>query len=192
MNTLAAKTPPPSETASMPASPRRLAQRAEHLLGKALRGFSIACLVAIALLLMLNMVSRATGLFGMNWFDEVVATLFAWLVFIGASALWREREHFAIDLVPELLRGTPLARPLRVVIASMGLFFAVVLMVYGARFVDRAVATTPVLELPQAWVYACLPIAGLLMTGYALRDVWQALTRPMDATGNAPPDSLAS
>jgi TRAP-type C4-dicarboxylate transport system permease small subunit len=191
VNTLAAKTPARTE-APVSASPVALLLRAERVLGIALRGFSIACLVAIALLLLLNMVARATGLFGMNWFDEVVATVFAWLVFIGASALWREREHFAIDLVPELLRDTALARPLRVVIALLGLLFAVVLMVYGAMFVDRAVATTPVLELPQAWVYACLPVAGLLMTGYALRDLWQALRRKPRTHPDTPADGLAS
>lgn len=157
-----------------------LPARLERGLGAALRLFSIVCLVALTLLLLANIGSRATGWFGMPWFDEVVTALFAWLVFIGASALWREREHFAITLVGDALKGRRLARPHQVVIALLGLLFAATLLIYGARFVGRAVATTPVLELPQAWVYACLPLAGLLMTGYALRDVWQALTAPLE------------
>ena len=148
--------------------------RLDRALWLALRAFSIACLVALTLLLALNIVSRASGLFGMNWFDEVVATVFAWLVFIGACALWREREHFAISLLSDALKGRRLAGIHQLAIALLGLLFAVVLMVYGARFVDRTTATTPVLELPQAWAYACLPFAGALMTIYALRDVWLA------------------
>lgn len=152
-----------------------LLARLDRALGLLLRAFSIACLVALTLLLALNIASRASGLFGMNWFDEVVATVFAWLVFIGACALWREREHFAISLLSDALKGKRIAGIHQVAIALLGLLFAVVLMVYGARFVDRTTATTPVLELPQAWAYACLPIAGALMTLYALRDVWLAL-----------------
>jgi TRAP-type C4-dicarboxylate transport system permease small subunit len=149
--------------------------RLDRALGLLLRAFSIACLVALTLLLALNIVSRATGFFGMNWFDEVVATVFAWLVFIGACALWRESDHFAIHLLSDALKGRRLSGVHRLAIALFGLLFAVVLMGYGARFVDRTTATTPVLDLPQAWAYACLPIAGALMTVYAVRDVWLAL-----------------
>ena len=152
-----------------------LFSRVERLLGAFLRAFSVACLVALTLLVAINIVSRATGLFSMNWFDEVSATVFAWLVFIGASALWRERDHFAIHLLSDALKGRPLSATHQVAIALLGLLFAVVLMVYGGIFVGRTSATTPVLELPQAWAYACLPIAGFLMTLYALRDVWLAL-----------------
>lgn len=149
--------------------------RLENALGALLRVFSIACVVALTLLLALNIFSRATGWFGMNWFDEVVVTIFAWLVFIGASALWRDRDHFAISLLSDALKDKRLEGPHKVVIALLGLLFAAVLMFYGARFVGRTTATTPVLEMPQAWAYACMPIAGFLMTLYALRDVWSAL-----------------
>ena len=159
--------------------------RLESALGALLRNFSIACVVVLTLLLALNIFSRATGWFGMNWFDEVVATVFAWLVFIGASALWRERDHFAISLLSDALRGKRLEGAHKVVIALLGLLFAGVLMVYGARFVGRTTATTPVLELPQAWAYACMPIAGFLMTLYALRDVWSAC-REMVKPGAGP------
>ena len=159
--------------------------RLESALGALLRNFSIACVVVLTLLLALNIFSRATGWFGMNWFDEVVATVFAWLVFIGASALWRERDHFAISLLSDALRGKRLEGAHKVVIALLGLLFAAVLMVYGARFVGRTTATTPVLELPQAWAYACMPIAGFLMTLYALRDVWSAC-REMVKPGAGP------
>jgi TRAP-type C4-dicarboxylate transport system permease small subunit len=156
--------------------------RAEALLGWLLRAFCIACLVVLTLLLVANIVNRATGLFSMNWFDETVATVFAWLVFIGACALWREREHFVIGLLADALRGRQLERVHRIAVALAGLLFAVVLMAYGALFVSRTTATTPVLELPQAWAYACLPLAGLLMTLYALRDVWLAVAAPLAAS----------
>jgi len=149
--------------------------RLDRILGMALRVFSMACLVALTLLLAANIISRATGLYTLHWFDEIVTTLFAWLVFIGASALWRERDHFAITLLSDYLAGGRGEWLQRLIIAMLGLLFAGVLLVYGSLFVSRSSATTPVLELPQAWAYACLPIAGLLMTVYALRDIWCAI-----------------
>ncbi len=162
-------------------------------LGRVLRAFSIACLVALTALLVVNIVSRMLGLFSMNWFDEVVTVVFAWLVFIGACALWRERDHFAINLVSEALQGRTLERSHQIVIALLGLLFAVVLCYYGALFVSRTSATTPVLELPQSWAYACMPVAGLLMTVYSLRDVWKAITAPLhrlEPAGSDPAQSL--
>lgn len=149
--------------------------RLDQALGTLLRVFTIACLVALTLLVAANIVNRLVGLFSMNWFDEVITTLFAWLVFIGASALWREREHFSIGLLADYLADKRGAWAQRLAIALLGLLFAGVLLVYGALFVSRTSATTPVLELPQSWAYACVPIAGLLMTLYALRDVWTAI-----------------
>ncbi|CAM4101153.1 TRAP transporter small permease [Bordetella tumulicola] len=149
--------------------------RLDRAIGATLRLFTIACLVSLTVLLAINIIGRATGWFGIAWFDEVVTTLFAWMVFIGASALWRECDHFTITLLPDYLAGKSGQRLHRLIVALVGLLFAGVLLVYGARFVARTAATTPVLELPQAWAYACLPIAGLLMTLYALRDVWLAI-----------------
>lgn len=104
--------------------------------------------------------------------------MFAWMVFIGAAALWRGREHFAVDLVPDLFGRTWAATPLRVLLAALGLAFAGALTWYGSVFVWRTTSTTPILALPQAWVYTCIPIAGAIMVVYACRDLIAVLRRP--------------
>lgn len=162
----------------------RLVSRIDRAAGQLLRSLAVLALVLIVAALVLNILARSSGLFALAWFDEVVLTLFAWMVFLGAAALWREQSHFAIDLVPVLCRGTPAERPLKLVLALIGLGFALSLTVYGASFVLRTTATTPILGLPQAWSYACIPLAGAIMTIYALRDVfWVALQRefPIDS-----------
>lgn len=156
---------------------RRLAPF-DRALGWALRLVPIACLVALGLLIPANIAARWAGL-SVDWFDEVVTALFAWMVFVGAAALWRERLHFAIDLVPDLLRGSRGAVALNAAIALMGLAFAAALTWYGAVFVLRTTATTPMLALPQAWIYACIPLSGAVMTLYALRDLRAAARRPL-------------
>ncbi|ANN77863.1 TRAP transporter small permease [Bordetella flabilis] len=164
--------------------------RLDRALGALLRIFTMACMVGLTVLLALNIVNRAVGMFGMNWFDEVVTTAFAWMVFIGASALWRERDHFIITLVSDCLAGRRLEKLHQLLVALAGLLFAVVLLVYGYRFVSLTSATTPVLELPQSWAYACLPIAGLLMTLYATRDVWSVLRSMCVREPHGAPETL--
>lgn len=135
-----------------------------------LRLIPIACLVALAILISVNIAARWASV-SIGWFDEVVTALFAWMVFIGAAALWRERLHFAIDLLPDLLRGTAGAVALHAAIVALGLVFAGALTWYGGVFVLRTDSTTPMLALPQAWIYACIPLSGAVMTIYSVRDL---------------------
>ncbi|MEO7853942.1 MAG: TRAP transporter small permease [Rubrivivax sp.] len=150
----------------------------DRRLGWTLRAFTVSLLVALSVLVTSNIVARYTGWASMSWFDEVVSTLFAWFVFIGAGALWREREHFAICLMPPHFEQTLTGRAAALLIALIGVGFALALLYYGWSYVGRVDATTPVLGWPQAYAYACLPISGALMSAYALRDLWQVLTRP--------------
>lgn len=170
---------------------RSLLSRLDAALGALLRLFTMGCLVGLTLLLAVNIINRALGLFSMNWFDEVVTMVFAWMVFIGASALWRDRDHFVITLLSDCLAGKQIEKLHQLLVALVGLLFAVVLLVYGYRFVSLTSATTPVLELPQSWAYACLPIGGLLMTIYALRDVCCVLRAPKPGVLCRPGDPLA-
>lgn len=151
--------------------------RMDRVAGVVMRLLPVAALALLIVVLFANILARASGLVSLSWFDEVVLGLFAWMVFFGAAALWRERTHFAIDLLPILTRGTPAERPLRLVLALIGFGFALSLTVYGASFVLRTTATTPILGLPQAWSYACIPLSGAIMTLYALRDLLWAASR---------------
>ena len=36
---------------------------------------------------------------------------------------------------------------------------------------------SPALELPMHWVYSVIPLSGLLLLYYALRDIWACLTQ---------------
>lgn len=158
--------------------------RVDRLLGWALRTTTVSLLVALSALVTANIVARYTGWAAMSWFDEVVSTLFAWFVFIGAGALWREREHFAISLIPPHFKLSLTGRAAELLIAVIGVGFALALLYYGWIYVGRVDATTPVLGWPQAYAYACLPIGGALMSAYALRDLWQMLART-DSTAAA-------
>lgn len=149
---------------------RRALAALDRAVGVAMRGVATACLAALFLLLFVNVVSRSLQLAGLAWFDEVVQGLFAWMVFTGAAALWREGLHFRVDLLQQTL--PPRARAaLRATVSALSLAFMTAMAVYGLDLTLRSRALTPILNLPTALFYASMPLAGAVMAVYSLREL---------------------
>ncbi|KUP94493.1 TRAP transporter small permease [Tritonibacter horizontis] len=146
----------------------------DHLIGHLLRAVPIACLGALFTLLFVNVVARTLQLAGFAWFDEIVQGLFAWMVFAGAAALWREHGHFQVLWLVEVLSPGP-ARALRVLIALLALCFLVTMTWHGATLTAKARALTPILGLPTSYFYAAIPVSGAVMIAYALADLFRLL-----------------
>ena len=145
---------------------------AERLFGQLLRAIPVACLVALFILIFINVIARTFQLAGFAWFDEVMQGLFAWMVFVGAAALWREHDHFQVLWLSESLPPTA-ARMLQVVIVCLGLCFVGAMTWYGASLTLKARALTPILALPTSLFYAAIPISGAVMIVYSLADLFQ-------------------
>ena len=151
-------------------------RRLDHIIGQVLRAVPIACLAALFVLLFVNVVARTFQLAGFAWFDEIVQGLFAWMVFVGAAALWRDKGHFQVLWLEESLPPAP-ARALRILIALLGLCFICVMSWHGALLAQKARALTPILGLPTSLFYAAIPISGAVMIAYSLADLFRLLRR---------------
>lgn len=137
------------------------------VVGRALRGLAIGCLVSLFCLLFVNVVARTFRFAGFAWFDEIVQGLFAWMVFVGAAALWREKDHFQVDWIPDMLKGRGhVALKVGTTLLSIG--FLVTMTWFGLTLTVTANAQTPILALPTALFYAAIPISGVVMTLYSL------------------------
>lgn len=150
--------------------------RLDHIFGGILRAVPIACMAALFVLLFVNVIARTFQLAGFAWFDEIVQGLFAWMVFAGAAALWRDRAHFQVLWLPDSLPPCA-ARVLRITIVLLGLCFLTAMTWYGATLTLKARAVTPILALPTSYFYAAIPISGAVMIVYSLADLFQLLTR---------------
>ncbi|MGP9808169.1 TRAP transporter small permease [Halomonas sp. AOP12-C2-37] len=144
-------------------------------IGHVLRGIAILCLSALFILLFVNVFARGFQLASFAWLDEVVQGLFAWMVFMGAAALWREGSHFRVDWLEKTLSQRYAAPVLKGLIALLSVVFFLTMAWYGWRLTERSSALTPVLNLPIGLFYVSIPIAGVLMSAYSLRDVFIAL-----------------
>jgi TRAP-type C4-dicarboxylate transport system permease small subunit len=154
----------------------RAMSRLDQYVGKVLRAVPIACLIALFLLLFVNVVARSFQLAGFAWFDEIVQGLFAWMVFAGAAALWREHDHFQVLWLPEVL-APQTSRILQIFIALVGLVFLLAMTWYGASLTMRANALTPILDLPTSLFYAAIPVSGAVMVVYSLADLFRLFSQ---------------
>ena len=143
----------------------------DRIIGNALRWGSVIILAAVFVLLTANVFFRFFPFFSFGWFDEVVEMLIAWMVFLGAAALWRENDHFAITFLPELVQGKKAGFALDILINLVSLVFIGVFTYYSFNLTLRAADWTPVINMPKKILYASMPISGFFMLIYSLRNM---------------------
>ncbi|MCI5109843.1 MAG: TRAP transporter small permease [Marivita sp.] len=153
-------------------------QAFDRLLGTCLRGIAMMCLGTLFLLLLINVVARTFELAGFSWFDEIVRGCFAWMVFIGAAALWRENDHFQVDWLQKSLTTVGAKVAHTALIGLVSLAFLLVMTWYGYVLFDRANAMTPILRIPERLFYAAIPISGAIMTAYTLVRLFRGFFTP--------------
>ena len=141
-------------------------------LAVAMRTLCTAAFVVLIVLVTTLILIRFAPLFALGWADEIVEMAFAWMTFLGAALLWRNRSHFRVDLVPGLLAGTRAGQALEISLSLISLIFFLVFTYEGAVLTLRTAMPSPILGWPKALWYMIMPIAGLIMVGYTVRDLW--------------------
>ena len=154
----------------------------DRIVGRAMRGLCVFCIVCLLILLTGNVVFRFFPILSMGWYDEIVELLFAWLVFIGAAALWREKSHFRVDWIYSKLENRYVGTYVCIMIDLLSLFFLFVMTHQGLRLTLLANATTPILNLPKRITYVDIPIAGAIMILYCVRDIVRHILSLRQAT----------
>jgi TRAP-type C4-dicarboxylate transport system permease small subunit len=144
----------------------------DGILGISLRGVSSFAIVVLWILVTATVLFRIFPIFSMGWSDEIVEFLFAWMVFICSAELCRQRKHFIVDFIPNIIAGTRTGHVLDIVIQLLALAFLLVFTHQGFIVTILATDRSPYFELPRVIWYVCMPLAGLIMTGYTLRNLW--------------------
>jgi TRAP-type C4-dicarboxylate transport system permease small subunit len=133
----------------------------------------IAILVAF---LTISVVSRYALDIGLVWSDEAARLLFVWIVFVGFAVGVRHRAHIGVEwLVDALPSG--LKRALGVLQDILILLFSIFFTwqsIVTVRF--SFLQTLPGLQISIAWLYIAVLVAGVLMTLYAVANLWDRLS----------------
>lgn len=149
----------------------------------------------------------ATGLFGVviatvvlrgtagwvpSWSEEVPRYLMIWVGFMSAAVAVDRKDHIALDIVYEAVRGVPrllLHSAVNLVIIAFGL----IMLIYGIRFVqDFGGDLMESIPYRNYWYYTSLPISGGLVILFALRDLLNLWLSPQLRTERVDLDATAA
>lgn len=103
------------------------------------------------------------------WTEELARLLLVWVTMLGGALAYGEGAHLGVDLIADKLE-TDARRIIEISVQVMCIFFAVYVMIWGGgkltleRF--EAGQMLPAMQVSRAWVYASMPVAGLLITTY--------------------------
>lgn len=150
-------------------------KKAERILSLVLRWGSIGCLLTLLFLIAAGVFVRFLPISSMGWADEIIEFAFAWMVFLGATALWRERSHFRVDMLPEKLAGSKVGLVLEIFLSVLAFIFLLIFTYEGGILSIRATDRSPILEITRTFFYMVMPISGAIMIGYTIRDFWSFL-----------------
>lgn len=116
-----------------------------------------------------------------SYTEELARYLLIWIGLIGAAYASGRQLHLAIDLLPRSVSGwTSIA--LQVLIRVIVAGFAIAVLMYGGMQLVRITLslgqTSAALRIPIGWVYMALPISGVLIGWFSLRDIGVLLREP--------------
>jgi TRAP-type C4-dicarboxylate transport system permease small subunit len=140
---------------------------------------------ALVLLVFSGVLSRYVFNYSLAWSDELAGLCFVWLTLLGSVAALRRRTHMTMGFFPRCF-GPAGQRRVGLYVMVAILFFLVVMVWQGIVLTQ---ATMPdqsaVLRLPVGLSYLALPVTGLLMLAYALRQTWYLWRSPGGWTATA-------
>jgi TRAP-type transport system small permease protein len=120
-------------------------------------------LAVMTLAVFVQVLTRFTGLAGIDGIDEVPRYLFVWLVMIGAAAAMHRAEHTRLEYFEQ--RFGPRGQAVLTVVTNgvgMLLFLSLIrtsfVLVPNAQF-----QTSAGLGLPLGYVYAAVPVGAVLI-----------------------------
>jgi TRAP-type transport system small permease protein len=139
---------------------------------KTLKTIAIVSFFFLTILITANVFVRFVPIVSLHWFDEIIELLFAYMVFYGAAALWITNEHFSVgDLIERRIANLKLRHVYRMILQSLVLAFAVIFFYYSLNLTIAARDVTNVFAISKRILYSCLPISGIIMVIYTIRNI---------------------
>ena len=136
--------------------------------------------VLIALIaLFFNVILRYGFNYTLAWSEELVREVIIYTTFIGCCAAVKNRSMIKIDASVQLFPA--LKKPLTYFSNSVVLVFSAMMMYFGWQMAVLQASTfqkTLILQIPLVYLYAILPLTGVLMfirTGFV---IYQDFTQP--------------
>ncbi len=123
----------------------------------------ILLLGSMSVIIFANVALRYLTNESIEWAEEVSRHMMIWLTFLGAGPVLRYGGHIAVDNLQDALpRQAAIA--LRAIIWLLMLGFFGFMIWYGLLYLERTqYQTTAATQISFAYIYAAMPIGGVLL-----------------------------
>ena len=123
----------------------------------------ITLLASMAVIIFVNVTLRYLTNQSLEWAEEVSRHMMIWLTFLGAGPVLRYGGHIAVvnlqDAFPRVV-----AIAIRLFVAVLLFTFAGFMVWYGWLYMGRTMfQLTAVTQIPFAYIYAAMPVGGVLL-----------------------------
>lgn len=143
------------------------------ILNGAIKYFLVVLMLLISILTFLQVVMRYGFNNALSWSEELVRFLFVWASFMGAAIGVKEYIHIGIDVVVNMLPAG-IRRITNTVVYLLIIAFGVFMTTAGWSVVQLTHGqTSPALKLPMSYVYAAVPLMGVLLVLYSALEIWK-------------------
>jgi TRAP-type C4-dicarboxylate transport system permease small subunit len=123
----------------------------------------IGLLAAMALLIFVNVLMRYLTSQSIEWAEEVARHMMIWLTFLGAGPVLRYGGHIAVDNLQDSLPRAA-AIGVRVLVATLLFGFFGFMVWFGVLYMQRTMfQLTAATQVPFAYIYAAMPVGGVLL-----------------------------
>lgn len=167
----------------------KVLKKADIILAKALLWLVTSMCVGIGVILFARVIIRFARIpFEMAWSDEVVACMMAWMIFAGATLLFRAGDHFKVDLLQDKFKGKKWVGVLNILITLLSIAFIAALLYYSILLVEGADWPQPILKFSTRLPYSSMPVNCVLILIYLVRDIvtgFAALAKPREVSASA-------
>ena len=141
------------------------------------RWILILLLAGMSIIIFTNVCLRYLTDVSLPWAEEVGRYMMIWLTLLGAGPVLRSGGHIAVENFQDLL-SPRLAAALRLFVSALLFMLFAILVWQGWIYMQRTLLqTTPVTQIPFAYIYGAFFVGGLnliahfllIVRGYVLR-----------------------
>lgn len=141
----------------------RILDKVENAVSKVVGWMLILIISLLAICCILQVFTRFVLNNSLTWTEELARYCFIWGGVLGIALAFKEKTHARIlavyDKFPEKIRTG-----LEGVANLLAIYMAVLMVKYGGYMTMHALTNySPQLQIPLGWVYACVPITGIII-----------------------------
>lgn len=119
--------------------------------------------------------------------EDLLSFSFIWLSLLGSALVFGERGHMKLSYFAEEKASPQLQVCLSVLAELFVLVMAIIVFCWGGSgFVGVGILQqSPTLGISLGWMYAILPLSGILMVLYSILNIFELVSEYRENTGGA-------